>query len=82
MEQIKTKIRKWGNSLGIVLPKEIVSKKNLKEGSEINVFVQEKPQIRVKDLFEISNKNKKVIRNKSTEELMKEIDREIWNIKK
>lgn len=82
MEQIKTKIRKWGNSFGIVLPKEILSKKNLKEGSEIEVILTEKSQSRVRDLFTLSNKNKKIFRNKPTQKLMKEVDKEFWGIEK
>ena len=32
-----TKIRKWGNSLALRLPQEIVSRLNLREGSEIKI---------------------------------------------
>ncbi len=31
----ETIIRKWGNSLGIVLPRELVEVQNLKEGDKI-----------------------------------------------
>jgi len=33
------KVRKWGSSLGIVLPKKIVEEKKLKENDEISIEV-------------------------------------------
>lgn len=33
------KVRKWGNSMGIVLPKEIVERQQLKQGDEVAVDV-------------------------------------------
>ena len=32
-------VKKWGNSMGILLPKELVEKKNLKENEKILVEV-------------------------------------------
>jgi hypothetical protein len=37
--EIKTTTRKWGNSIGIRLPKEFVKKKDLKENMEVRVEV-------------------------------------------
>ncbi|MCF7871885.1 AbrB/MazE/SpoVT family DNA-binding domain-containing protein [Candidatus Woesearchaeota archaeon] len=37
MALVKVKIRKWGSSLGVIIPKEIVEKKNLECGDEIDV---------------------------------------------
>ncbi|MBN2142056.1 AbrB/MazE/SpoVT family DNA-binding domain-containing protein [Candidatus Woesearchaeota archaeon] len=36
---IDVKVRKWGNSMGIVLPKEFVKENNIKEGEEIGIAV-------------------------------------------
>ena len=36
---VETKTRKWGNSLGIVLPKELVDKEHLYENEKVRVFV-------------------------------------------
>jgi antitoxin component of MazEF toxin-antitoxin module len=36
----KTKIKHWGNSLGIVLPKALVEEEGLKEGEEVEVTVR------------------------------------------
>jgi len=35
--QMKTAIRKWGNSLGIRIPKAITIENNLEEGSEVDI---------------------------------------------
>jgi len=32
-------VRKWGNSMGIVLPKEIVERQELKQGDEVAIDV-------------------------------------------
>lgn len=39
---MKVKIRKIGNSLGIILPKDILELMNLKEGSEIDLELSNK----------------------------------------
>jgi antitoxin component of MazEF toxin-antitoxin module len=33
------KIRKWGNSLGVILPKEMVNTQKLKAGQEVSISV-------------------------------------------
>ncbi len=35
----ETIVRKWGNSVGVILPKELVEKEHLKENDKILVFV-------------------------------------------
>lgn len=37
---MKTKIQKWGNSLGVRLPKSIAEQKDLKEGLGVNVLLK------------------------------------------
>ncbi len=36
----KTKLKHWGSSLGVVVPKEIVRKEGLKEGEEVLIEVK------------------------------------------
>lgn len=36
---IKTQVKKWGNSIGIVLPREFVISKNIKENDTIMIDV-------------------------------------------
>lgn len=37
---MKTKIQKWGNSLGVRLPKNITESKSLREGSGVSVVLK------------------------------------------
>jgi len=46
----KTKTKKWGNSLGIVIPKEAVENMNLKLGEFVVVDIQKKENV-LKELF-------------------------------
>ena len=78
MEQINTRAKRWGNSLGIVLPKKIIDSQQIKEGSEIKIIIESKNKTKVKNLFGIL---KGKLKN-DTETLMREIDRELWGIKK
>ena len=35
----ETIVRKWGNSVGVILPRELVEKEHLKENDKVLVFV-------------------------------------------
>ncbi len=43
---VKTKVRCWGNSLGIVLPKALVDEEELKEGEEVEITVHKVSDVR------------------------------------
>ena len=43
----KTKVKCWGNSLGIVLPKKLVDEEGLKEGEEVEVTVRKTSDVRL-----------------------------------
>lgn len=78
MEQINTRAKRWGNSLAVILPKKIIDSQQIKEGSEIKIIIESKNKTKVKNLFGILKGKLK----KDTETLMREIDRELWGIKK
>jgi len=42
MIEVEVTARKWGNSVGISLPKEVAEKANIKPDKEIRLFIQEK----------------------------------------
>ena len=72
MIEIKTKLRRWGNSFGIVVPQKAVEQTNSKEGDEITIlFKREKPNLH--KLFGAHKFSKPV------EQLMKEMDEELYN---
>ena len=37
---MKTKIQKWGNSLGVRLPKNITHQKDLREGAGVSIVIK------------------------------------------
>ncbi len=39
---IQVRIRKWGNSFGVVIPMDILKRKNLNEGEEVIIEVKRK----------------------------------------
>ena len=42
----KSKIKRWGNSFGVLVPKEIVEKEGLKEGEEVEISVRKVSDIK------------------------------------
>jgi len=40
--QTKTRIREWGNSLGVVIPKEIITEEGLKSNDQIIISITKK----------------------------------------
>ncbi len=45
-----TKLKAWGNSLGVVVPKEQAEKEKLKTEQEIKVIITPKKVLKVKDI--------------------------------
>lgn len=65
---IISKTRKWGSSLGIVIPKNTVKELKLRENEEVAIEITKKENP-LKELFGMG----KGKTEKSTEELLKEI---------
>ena len=42
---ILTRLRRWGNSMGIVVPREALINQNLKEGEEVMVEIEKRTDI-------------------------------------
>jgi antitoxin component of MazEF toxin-antitoxin module len=42
----KTKIKCWGNSLGVILPKALVDQEELTEGEEVEITVRKISDVR------------------------------------
>lgn len=82
--QIKAIARRWGNSIAVVIPKEIIDRERIKEDEEIIIEVK-KRRPKVKDVF-----GKFHLKfNKTTQEIKDEMrmgwesdsDRERWKNK-
>ena len=72
MIEIKTKLRRWGNSFGIVVPQKAVEQSKAQEGDEVTILIQIK-KINLRNLL---GKHKF---SKPTEQLMKEMDEELYD---
>ena len=73
MEKTNLRVRKWGNSFGVVLPR-IISNQPVQEGMEIEVTIHPKNKTKVKDVFGVMKGRFK----KPTDKLLKEVDKEFW----
>ncbi|MBU2616385.1 MAG: hypothetical protein KKB79_00170 [Nanoarchaeota archaeon] len=72
MMEIKTKLRKWGNSFGVVVPQKDIESSGIKEGEEIILLLRkENKEDVLKEMFGTFKFKK------STDKLMKEIDNEL-----
>src|SRR3989344_4066848 len=70
--EAEVKLKKWGSSIGLVLPKKALEKEHLKAGQTVKVLIikQGNP---LKETFGT------LTFKKSTEQMMREIDKELWN---
>ncbi len=74
MIEVESKLKKWGNSsLAFIIPKEITKENKLKENQKIKIILEEEPNV-LKETFGLL-KNKIT---KSTDDIMKEVDNELW----
>ena len=71
MIERETKLRAWGNSIGLVIPKEDVKKEGLHVDQKVKVVITPVKTLKVKDIF---GKLKLGI---NTKELLKEVDEEL-----
>ena len=71
MIERETKLRAWGNSIGLVIPKEDVKKEGLHVDQKVKVVITPVKTLKVKDIF---GKLKLKI---NTKELLKEVDKEL-----
>ena len=72
MLEIETKLRKWGNSLGIVVPQKKLERVHMKAGEEIRVFLIKKNNVLKETFGTLKFK-------KSTQQMMDEMDKELYN---
>ena len=70
MQVFDTKLKQWGNSLGITVPHDILNKENLSTQNEVTIFIVNKEKQK-KTLNEIFGTLKC---SKPTQKIMDEID--------
>lgn len=67
---IEVTIKKWGNSFGVILPKEIIKKEGLKENKKI--FIDVVKEADLSDIFGLVKKRK------MSGQRMKDLSRKEW----
>jgi len=57
---VLVKTKKWGNSIGIIIPKEIARELKLSQGEQIDVDFHKKSRLVLKDLWEFGKQHGKI----------------------
>ena len=70
MQVFETHPKKWGNSLGVVIPKEILDNEGVAEDDEVTVMIMKTKKSTLRDMFGIAKRKSK----KTTQQIMDEID--------
>lgn len=74
MIETELELRKWGRSLGAVIPAKAVKKEHLKPGQHLKALLSKKTKTNpLKETFGTLKLKR------STEEILRETDREAWD---
>ncbi len=76
MMQFEAKVKQWGNSMRIILPKEVIKNESLRKEENIEIILIKNPP-KVKDIFGLI-KNGSFMK-KNTAKIMKELREELYN---
>lgn len=71
MIEVEAKVRKWGRSFGVVIPKEKIKNEGIRENETIKLLIAKKTNV-LKETFGTFKFKK------STDEMMREIDKKLW----
>ena len=72
MIEAEVKVRKWGRSFGVVIPKEKIIKEGIKENETVRLLIGKKTNV-LKETFGTMKFKR------STQEILDESDREDWD---
>ncbi len=72
MIEVETKVRRWGRSLGVVIPMEKAREEKIKEDQTIRLLITKKPNVLRETFGSLKFK-------RSTDEILEESDRELYN---
>ncbi|AJF59965.1 MAG: hypothetical protein J4224_00505 [Candidatus Diapherotrites archaeon] len=70
MIEYEVQLKKWGNSVGLIVPKEALEKESLKPRQMVRAIITPIKTLKVKDIFG------KLRLKKPTAQIMAEIDRD------
>lgn len=72
MEGLEVKVRKWGRSLGVVIPQDVAKKEKIRENDSVEILIRKKSNA-IKETFG------SLRFTKSTQKMLDETDEELWN---
>ena len=72
MKAFEATPKKWGNSLGVVIPKQVVEEAKLSTKKKVRIFIAEQPKLDWKKVFGT------IHGGKATQDLLDEIDKELY----
>ena len=72
MIEVETKVRKWGRSFGVVIPKDKINEEGIKENETIKLLIGKKNNVLKETFGTIKLK-------RPTQEILDESDREDWD---
>ncbi len=70
MIDCEVELKKWGNSIGLIVPKDGLKRESLRDGQKVRAIITPLKTLKVKDVF-----GKQKLR-RPTAELMAELDNE------
>lgn len=73
MIRVKAKVKKWGNSLAVLIPSQEAKIEGLKDNDEVDFTINKKKKNPLKELWG------KYKFSESTDKMLKEADKELWN---
>ncbi len=73
MAEVTTKILKWGNSYGIIIPHEVLRNKGMREGEEVSAILIKKGNV-LRETFGTAQFKKPI------KKMLKEADKELYDV--
>lgn len=74
MIMVETEAKRWGNSLGVIIPKDIAEKEHIKESEKVKLLIIREGSKTLKETFGIAKGKIK----KSTQQIKDEIRDELY----
>lgn len=75
MKTIETIAKRWGNSIGIIIPKEIIDKENIKENGKVQFLIIKENNKILRETFGLAKNKIK----KSTQQIKNELREELYD---
>lgn len=71
---VETEAKKWGNSLGVIIPREIAEKEHIKESEKVKFLIIRDSSKTLKETFGIAKGKIKKSAQQIKDELREELD--------